>query len=129
MGYPLSFLTQELGGFFLRLATMDSIKQTIENLSIMKNNRGLSTMRGFTMTPNWIVKNKNYNKNELLVANSLKSFAMQKNICWPSIKSISSRAKLGQTTTKEAIKSLLDKGIIEKIADSKHKSNCYKLNF
>ncbi len=89
----------------------------------------MSTIKGFTSTPNWILKSKDYNRNEKMILTVLNSFAMQKKECWPSMKRIASRSSMGLTSAKKTIKSLTEKGIIEKNRGGTHKSNFYKLKY
>lgn len=108
---------------------MDLIFKTIKENIWCNKNYGLSTLRGFTITPNWLLKSQNYNRNEKAVIIALASFAMSKNECWPSIKKISTRSGLGLTATKKYLKSITEKGLIERVWDGKHKSKLSKINF
>lgn len=108
---------------------MELISKTIDKCLKNKGSYGMSTIKGFTPTPNWILKSRDYNQSEKMVLTVLNSFAMQKKECWPSIKRIALRSSMGVTTAKKTIKSLTEKGIIEKDRGGIHKSNFYRLKY
>ncbi|HBA36832.1 TPA: hypothetical protein DCZ15_03080 [Candidatus Falkowbacteria bacterium] len=108
---------------------MEQIGQTIKASPRRQGNYGRSTMKNFTIAPNWLLKSPKYTRNERIIAIALNSFAFGKKECWPSQETIAERAKLCLTSTKETIKSLVKKGLIEKMRDGKHRSICYKLNY
>ena len=108
---------------------MELLGLSIKKSLINKHNKGMSTMKGFTMIPNYILKNREHSLNEIAVLVALKSFAMNKKECWPSLRSISTRARLGTTTIKKTIKLLEAKDLIYKTRSGKRRSNVYTINY
>ena len=113
-------------GLFLK---MEIIGSSIKKSVISKHSKGMSTMKGFTMIPNYILKNQEHSLNEIMVLVALKSFAMNNIECWPGLKAISTRTRLGTTTIKKTIKLLLAKDLIYKTKDNKRRSNVYTINY
>ena len=99
---------------------------------MIQNNFKFKNESGFCLLDNKAIDSHILKKFELLIYVVLIRFANNETgACYPSLERIASCAGVSRTTTKKAIKSLEEKGILEKFVrvdeNGQHTTNIYKI--
>jgi len=86
---------------------------------------------GFSIIPNWLMRESDLTAHELLVYMALLNRAGGSGLAWPSIARIAKESRTSPSTVKRTIKSLEARGLIvkrvRKRADGTNESNVYKV--
>ena len=86
---------------------------------------------GFSVIPNWLMRESDLTAHELLVYMALLNRAGGSGLAWPSIARIATESRTSVSTVKRTIKSLEHRGLItkqvRKRADGTNESNVYKV--
>jgi len=84
-------------------------------------------INGFTQIPNSFLIYQDIDVYEKMVMIILKKYMMNKTRCWPSHNTIAKEIPCSETTVKETINSLENRGLLTKGRDKKHRSNWYEI--
>ena len=105
----------------------ESIGEIVSNQRVkIPQNQKKKKQRNFTQISNNLIDDKNLTIYEKMVFIVIERHMIGKNTCWPSIATISQKSRCGQTSTKKATKSLIEKGYLGKTKNNKVKSNVYR---
>jgi hypothetical protein len=91
----------------------------------------MASANGFSMVPNWIIRDSNLTKNELLVYIALLNRVDSKGLAFPSIRTIAKASRTSERTVQTTLKALEDKGMLVKYLrlreDGTNQSNLYQV--
>lgn len=105
---------------------MGQAEQISDIIARSQINRLRKKQEKFTMVPNSFIRSHDYSVHEKILYIILKSYCFNTNIAWPSINTIAADVPCCKNTVMSSLKSLTNKGTIEKI-DGKQRSQTYKL--
>lgn len=76
----------------------------------------------------WIWQHSPFREGSLLVHLALGDFADDEGVCWPAVKKLSEKARLGERQTQIVLHKLMEQGyLIIEFRGGKHKPNIYRL--
>ena len=88
-----------------------------------------ATEGGFSIIPNWVIRDSNLTGNEILVYIALLNRANSKGLAWPATARIAKESRTSLSTVKRTIKSLEGRGLLTKQlrprGDGSNDSNVY----
>ena len=90
-----------------------------------------SSEGGFSMIPNWVIRESDLTAHELLVYIALLNRANGQGLAWPSVPRIARESRMSVTTAKRTIRSLEGRGLIKKQLrprlDGSNETNVYRV--
>lgn len=90
-----------------------------------------SAGHGFSIVPNWMIQDSRVTGPMLTTYAALASYADRTGVCWPSVRALGERARLGPTALREALTGLERLGVLSRTArarqDGGRTSDLYRI--